>query len=53
MSDQYKEVSLEITKKDLFDMFSISVKDRTALKVDECLKFDEAESCDTHDRDKI
>ena len=38
---------------DLFDKFSISVQDRTALKVAKHMEFDEEEDYSTRDRDDI
>ena len=51
--DLRKQASLGIAKIDMFHACGVSTQNFATLKVTERLKFDEAEVCDTHDRDKI
>ena len=48
-----QEVVLEMTGMNLITICGIAVQDRAALSVPAYLGFDEAESCDMHDGDKI
>ena len=48
-----EDISLEVSQMDLLDACGIGVQYRATLKVAGFLEFDEVESCDIHDGDKL